>query len=527
MKINIIPLPNNCQVFNGQFVITADSLIFCDISLIDVAEQFNSMVSNCIGAKLKIANDETAAIRFEVDNNMSSEEYSIACSSSLLCVRASTKQGCFYAIMSLRQLLDMDCSVNTDSLSMLCLNISDKPRFSHRGLMLDVVRHFFNKEEIFRLIDLMGCMKLNVLHLHLSDDQGFRVQIDKYPEINYISSTRKGTTIKFNGTDFDNTEHKGFYTKSDVKEIVSYASTKHIKIIPEIDVPGHTVALIAAMPHLSCSGKAVEVSTKFGIHDNVLCGGNEQVFTVIEDIISEITEVFDSKLIHLGGDEVPLANWKKCPKCQAYMKENNIKNAASLQTYMFNRLNRYVNSLGWRVIGWNDCLNSKLDKSIICQHWSPNKVKRVRHTVSNINNGRQTIMSNFFKLYFDYPYAMTPLRKTYTFNPILCGVKRTKRANVLGVEAAIWTEWIDSRAKLDFNTFPRLAALAEIAWTNNKNKNYLNFCIRLRNYYSTYEAMGVGFARHKTRYKPLINRIKTAREFFKYDSHNELRANDK
>lgn len=527
MKLAVIPLPNSCQQFSGQFVISKDSKICCDKVLLDSADVFNILISKCIGSKLEITDDETASILFELDTNMSTEEYSISCSTQILCIRAATVQGCFYAVMSLRQLLNIDCTVNADSISMQCLNISDKPRFVHRGLMLDVVRHFFDKDEVIRLIDLMSCMKLNVLHLHLSDDQGFRLQIDKYPELNKIASRRSGTLIKFNGEDFDNNEHSGYYTKSDIASIIKFAHTKHIKVIPEIDIPGHTMAIIAAMPHLSCNSNPTEVSTKFGINTQILCGGNEQVYTVIEDILTEVMDMFDDKLIHLGGDEAPRTNWKSCQKCQKMIKDNKLKDEADLQAYMFNHLAKFINSKGWQVIGWNECLNDNLDSNIICQHWTPRMVKSTAITASHINKGRRAIISNFFNMYFDYPYSMTPLRKTYKFRPVYIGVRRKNISNVLGVEGTIWTEWIDGRAKLDFNVFPRLAALAELSWTNAKAKNYLSFCNRLHNYYPVYEAMGVGYAKGKTHIQPIISRIIGTKKFFKFNTHAELQANDK
>jgi len=335
--------------------------------------------------------------------------------------------------------------------------------------MLDCARHFFSLEEVLKIIDTIACFKINVFHWHLTEDQGFRIQIDKYPKLTSIGSHRSHTLG-------DGIWEGGYYSKSDIAEVVARCKKYHMTIIPEIDMPGHVTAMLAAYPDLSCHGKPLEVSTRFGIDRNILCAGKESTYKFIENLLDEVIEMFPDKYIHLGGDEAPKMNWVECEDCKRTLQENNLETYEQLQGHMTNRIADYLEKKGKRVICWNESLYSgNLRDDIICQYWSDGK-KAV--TVKKaLNSGRTGIISKFSPYYLDYPYAMHSLKAVYEYEPILDGLNDD--VDIIGVECPQWTEYIDNMAIFDYRTFPRLVAMAETAWAKDKTKNYEEFEERL------------------------------------------------
>lgn len=379
------------------------------------------------------------------DDSFAPEAYEINIKKEIV-VKASTERGFFYAQKTLKQIF----AQYGDSIP--CMIIEDEPKYEYRSFMIDCCRHYFPVPAIKKMIDLCSDFKFNKFHWHLSEDQGWRIQIDKYPELTKIGSVRHGTSL---GTEVTWRDYGGYYTKDDVREVLEYAKERFIDVIPEIDLPGHTSALLAAIPELSCFDEKVEVKKTQGVFRDVLCIGNEKTFEVVYNILDEMCEMFPYEYFHIGGDECPRNHWKKCPKCQALIKSENLSGEDELQQWFTNKVMSYLKAKGKKVIGWNECLKGgKLDSDAVIQYWMGDK-KNVTES------GHKMIVSDFFAHYADYPYGMTPLKKTYNFNVDLCD-------NVIGVESPIWTEYVPSLERMLYMCFPRYIAVAENAWCKEK-----------------------------------------------------------
>ena len=449
-------------------------------------------------------------------------------------IKACSETGAYYALQSLRQISRYEIGKRKAP----CCVVNDKPYYKWRGLSLDVSRHFFNKDEIKRYLNHMFMMKLNVFHWHLTDDQGWRVEIKKYPLLTEIGSVRKYTHINgWGSTDQINEEHSGFYTQDDIREIVEYASERGIMVVPEIDFPAHCAAAIAAYPYLACRELNREVPGYFGssIPEKVLgikdwnrtiCAGKEKTIEFVFDVIDEICDLFPAPYFHIGGDEAPKDEWKKCPHCQKVIKENNLKNEEDLQGWFNNRILEHLSEKGKRLIGWNEILKAgNLDKSVIAQYWTPQRDKNAeRHA----NSGGSIIMSNHQSFYFDMPYGKYSLKKTYDYSPVKFGVNEDNLKNVIGVEGEVWTEWIDGLEKLDLMVFPRIQALAEVAWSIPGKRNWQNFKSRLDHFKVYYKLLDINYAVDAVSLpKGLFKRINIERKFMKGDTHYEVKLNKK
>lgn len=509
--MKVIPLPLYHEKREGKLVL-ADTGFSYSEELANTASIFRDYLRKEAGISLR--EEKFPKINFLLDFNLRPEEYRLEISEHSLNLSARSDRGALYGVHTLIQLLEYGDGKHYFP----AIYIEDAPHFSYRGFMLDIVRHFFDKREIMHLIELASFHKLNYFHLHLTDDQGFRFESEKFPRLNEIGSRRRGTILK-DGTE-DGIPHGGYLTKEDLREIVAHAKKFHLEIIPEIDLPGHTNAILAAYPELLCEGvnKKVEVRTSWGISKDILCAGNEKTYALLEELLLEIIEIFPSRYIHLGGDEAPKANWKNCHRCQEKIVNENLVDEEALQAHFTNHFGKFLEKHGKTVIVWNDGLHPDLDPKIIIEHWKPGTRKR---TVKAANSGRKVIMSDFLHLYLDYPHWMTPLAKTYAFDP-LKGVEKPE--NILGVEAPLWTEWVASRSKIDFQVFPRLAAAAEVAWTAPELKDYENFVSRLQKLYSLYEKMGVNYARNKEKKPSILKRLAGTRRWWK-DEDSEFRKN--
>jgi hexosaminidase len=365
--------------------------------------------------------------------------------------------------------------------------------------MLDEARHFFGKEVVKNIFDVMASLKFNTFHWHLTDDQGWRIEIKKYPRLIEVGSKRKGTKLAkskiFINSSVDSKETDGipvvgFYSQEDIKEIIDYAAERYIRIIPEIDLPGHTMALLASYPELSCTGGPFEVGTQFGIYRDVLCVGKESVFKVLEDVLREVIDLFPSKFIHIGGDEAPRTRWKKCPNCQARMVKEKIEDINGLQTYFTNRISEFLIAEGKEVVSWNETIDKFLNKEINCQYWSGS----YEEVLNELKNGRKVVISEINFNYFNYPYRLNSLKHTYQFDPIPEGLPEEFHENILGIEACVWTELIKTKDKLEWQLFPRLIATAEIGWTQKNMRNYQDFEHRLEILMKEFEKSGINFS---------------------------------
>ena len=437
------------------------------------------------------------------------ERYEITASQENILISGATAAGVFYGVQTLRKSFPIGLNLTWGgSISFPAAHIVDEPRFSYRGAMLDVSRHFFTTDEVKRYIDILALHNINRFHWHLTDDQGWRVEIKKYPRLIEVGSQRDETVIGHNSGRYDGTPYGGYYTQEQIRDIVDYAAQRFITIIPEIDLPGHQQAALAAYPELGCTGGPYKVWTMWGVSDDVICAGNEKAMKFLEDVLGEIMDLFPSEYIHIGGDECPKTRWKKCPKCQQRIKDEQIKgdNKHSaedyLQSYVMARMERYVESHGRHIIGWDEILDGHLAPNATVMSWrgieGGVEAARQRHNVIMTPNGY---------MYFNYyqstdtehePIAIggyIPLDMVYNYEPTQRFPAEDKRY-VLGVQANLWTEYITSMEGVEYMLLPRMAALSEIQWTQPEQKNYADFLRRMEHQFNVYDVMGLRYATH-------------------------------
>ena len=508
-QINIIPKPLSMKLGEGQFQITELTKIESDPELIEIASYFKDLLLLPTGLDLKLNNLKTDlngsnAIYLTLDRKLTTlteEGYSLIVKNERIVLSAPNPVGIFYGIQTLRQLLPKEIEkkvVSEIEWFVPSIEIIDYPRFTWRGYMLDEGRHFLGKDVVKRILNLMALFKMNVFHWHLTEDQGWRIEIEKYPLLTEVGSKRDKTQIGgFISKQMDNTPHEGFYTQEEIREIISYADKLFIKIVPEIDIPGHSKAALAAYPEFSCIGGPFEVSTRFGIKKDVYCVGKESTFEFLSNILDEIILLFPSEIIHIGGDEVPKKRWEKCPECQERIKSEKLKNEKELQIYFTERINKYLSSHGRRLMGWNQILSNKSTKDMIVQFWKFGKKKVPKHLMI----GGNVVFSEFGYAYLDYSYKFTSLRRAYLYEPIPKKLKADYYDNILGIEAPMWTEWVRNVHELEWQTFPRLLAYAETGWTPREQKKFKSFSVRLDNLLIRLNLLGVSYAK-KDEYQP-------------------------
>jgi hexosaminidase len=496
----IIPRPAEIEPGTGWFVLTPDTVICADESNRWNAAYLQDLLSPPTGFPLPIQPDEPARtnaillMRGGEGEKVGREGYRLAVSPAAVQIEAPQAAGVFYGIQTLRQLLpvvvERRAIVPSMDWQFPCVTIRDWPRFEWRGYMLDEGRHFHGKQTVLRTLDLMSLQKLNMLHWHLTEDQGWRVEIERYPRLTEVGSQRKGTARGFMG-EHDGVPHGGFYSQEEIKEIVAYAAKHHITIVPEIEMPGHSLAALAAYPELSCTGGPFEVACRFGIMEDIYCAGKEETFTFLQNVLDEVMALFPSPFIHIGGDEAPKKRWKECPACQRRIRQGGLKDEHALQVYFTNRIAKYLASHGRRLVGWNEILAQGLDASAVAQYWMRNR----KAFIKAIRDGRQAVISSYLYAYLDHSYSLTPLSKAYHFEPIFRELDARAARNVLGLEALMWTEFVSTRARLDYQTYPRLTAFAETGWTPKEKKDFKDFQQRLAVFMRRLNEFGVGYAR--------------------------------
>ncbi len=511
----IIPLPKNTEYAQGSYTISKGARVFIAAELAPAREGILSLLP------FPETEAADALARFLFDASLDREAYRLICNANGVSIAAADMSGAVHGAATLAQLIAAGDGIPY-------LMIEDAPRFAWRGLSLDVCRHFFPTSTLEKVIDLLALYKFSVLHLHLSDDQGFRVESERFPRLNEIGSFRESSAVKRGrGEAQDNVPHGGFYTKAEVRSLVAHAAARGIEIVPEIDLPGHTSAILAAYPELSCDGRETKVVTEYGIKDfsaHILCAGEERVYDFLYALLEEMAKLFPARYFHLGGDEAVKDEWKKCPKCQKRMRELALENERELQGYMLERLRLRLAALGKEAVVWNDGLASAMGKGFVCQHWTPPAIEGDRRTAAHLNAGGRAIMSGFMYLYFDYPYAMTPIKKTYRYRILPRGLTEEAKARVLGCECALWTEWVEDEQKLFFNLLPRLAAAGELFWSEPSKRDYRDFVRRLPLQYQIYERLRLPYAKGMERPQHPLARLKTTRAFFAKDAYVELAA---
>lgn len=500
--INVIPYPQSVEVGKGTFK-GAGANFNCDqavdaksqVIIKELADKI-TYVSGRIcsyATPVGLAKDcaKVKGFIFLKDANLAEEEYSIDITKANCIVRASSYNGFLYAIQTLKQLTSVNIFGNepnpAEKFLFPCVKIQDKPRFGYRGMHLDCSRHFFSVEEVKKYLDIMALYKLNRFHWHLTDDQGWRVEIKKYPRLTEIGAFRNCTVIKKDWGSNDGVRYGGYYTQEQMKDIVAYAGKLGIVVIPEIDLPGHMMGALAGYPELGCTGGPYEVWTRWGISDQVLCPGKDGMFTFLEDVFTELMDIFPSEYIHIGGDECPKTEWEKCPACQARIKQLGIKadghHSAEqfLQSYVTARVQKFLNDHGRRIIGWDEVLEGELAEGATVMSW--------RGTEGGIKAsamGFDVIMTPNTYCYFDYyqsedqdkePFGIggfLPWDKVYSYEP-LEGLNDSQQKHILGVQANLWTEYVATPEHLEYMLLPRMNALSEVQWCVPENKDIERF----------------------------------------------------
>ena len=496
--INVIPYPQSVEIGKGTFK-GAGANFNCDQS-IDAKSQtlikeladkmtFISGRISSYATPVGLGKDcgKVKGFIFLNDSTLADEEYSISVTKANCTVRASSYNGFLYAIQTLKQLTSVSIfSENPDPAEKFifpCVRIQDRPRFGYRGMHLDCSRHFFPVEEVKRYLDIMALYKLNRFHWHLTDDQGWRAEVKKYPKLTEVGAFRNGTVIKKDWDSNDGIRYGGYYTQEQMKGIVAHAAKLGIVVIPEIDLPGHMMGALAGYPELGCTGGPYEVWTRWGISDQVLCPGKEGMFTFLEDVFTELMDIFPSEYIHIGGDECPKSEWEKCPACQARIKELGIKSDGQhtaeqfLQSYVTARVQKFLNDHGRKIIGWDEILEGELAEGATVMSW-----RGTSGGIKASTMGFDVVMTPNTYCYFDYyqsqdeykePFGIggdLPWEKVYSYEP-LEGLDAEQQKHILGVQANLWTEYIATPEHLEYMLLPRMTALSEVQWCMPENKN--------------------------------------------------------
>lgn len=498
----IIPKPVSMEFSGGVFRFDKNTSIYTsNPELISEIETFNSSLKLNHGFSLKNSKPDTknSHIELVLSNDFPIEAYKIKMTPTTITI-IGDEAGIFYGLKSIIQMLPIKIE-NVATLS--CVEIYDYPRFSWRGMHLDVCRHFFSKKFILKYLDYMSDYKMNTFHWHLTDDQGWRIEIKKYPLLTKLGSWRKGTLIGHSSDEqilTDTATYGGFYTQDEIREIVEYAKKRHITIVPEIEMPGHSMAALKAYPYLSCTGIPQEMANTWGVFDHIFCT-KDTVFDFIENVLSEVINLFPGSYIHIGGDECPKVNWKKCPVCQARIKNEGLKNEDELQSYFIQRIEKFLNSKHRKLIGWDEILDGGLAPNAAVMSW-----RGFEGGTAAAKLGHFVVMTPGSHCYFDYyqgdptnePLAIggyTPLEKVYSFEPIPDSLNENEKKFILGAQANVWTEYIKNEEHLEYMIFPRLCALAEVVWTPNEKKDYNNFRQRLLKHFDAFENRKINYSK--------------------------------
>jgi hexosaminidase len=440
------------------------------------------------------------------DNEGNPEGYKIHINSKQVIISGNSEAGIFYGIQTLRKSIS---NANTDQILLPAVEINDAPRFGYRGTMLDVSRHFFSVDSLKRYIDMLALHNINRFHWHLSEDQGWRIEIKSRPLLTEKGSMRKETVIGRNSGKYDGIPYGGFYTQEEAKEIVKYAAERYITVIPEIDMPGHMMGALHAYPELGCTGGPYDVWTMWGVSDEVLCAGNDETLRFIEDVLTEIVEIFPSEYIHIGGDECPKTRWKSCPKCQKRIKSLGIKGDDKhtaeeyLQSFFISYAEKFLNSKGRQIIGWDEILEGGLAPNATVMAW-----RGENHAIESARQNHDAILAPTSYFYFDYyqtkdvadePLAIggyVPVEKVYSFNPNLSALTPQQQKHIIGIQANLWTEYVHTYSHVEYMLLPRMAALSEVQWSRAELKNYENFLERLPQLVGIYDIKKYNYATH-------------------------------
>lgn len=465
------------------------------------ADFLATFIKEMTGTEVHVSDKEKSsnAIILAVDSTMGHPEgYKLQITPEKVLLTGGSEAGVFYGIQTIHKALPIlkDGKVAAD---LPAGTVTDFPRFRYRGFMIDVGRHFFPVSYLKQMIDLMALHNINYFHWHLTEDQGWRIEIKKYPKLTEIGSKRDSTIIDWETKKFDGKPHSGFYTQDEAREIVRYAADRFITVVPEIDLPGHTTAALASYPELGCTGGPYKVLCSFGVFPDVLCAGNDQTLQFTKDVLDEIMDIFPSEYIHIGGDECPKSRWEKCPKCQAKIKELGIKalpkhsKENQLQTYFMSELEKEINAHGRRMLGWDEVLEGGLTPNSTIMSW-----RGIQGGIEAARQHHDVIMTPIQRLYFSNPRInkMTGfewMNRVYNFEPVPAELTDAEKKFVIGTQGCIWTEWTADSTKMEWQILPRMAALSEIQWTLPEHKNFERFMERLPEMLKIYSSLDYGY----------------------------------
>ncbi|MBP6273711.1 MAG: beta-N-acetylhexosaminidase [Prevotella sp.] len=506
---NVIPLPQEVTLTQkGAFVLTGTTPIVYpegDEQLKNDAQFLSDYIADVTALRLTTTSAKVKnAITLRLNKKVQSKEgYVITVDKKGVVIEGATAAGVFYGVQTLRKSIPVDKSLTEVTLPAVMLK--DAPRFGYRGVMLDCARHYFPVKFVKQFIDLIAMHNMNVFHWHLTDDQGWRIEVKKYPGLAKIGSVREKTVLGHNSDVFDDTPYGGYYTQEEAREIVKYAADRFITVIPEIDMPGHMIAALAAYPDMGCTGGPYKVSPIWGIMPDVLCLGNEKTYQFCEDVLSEMMDIFPSEYIHLGGDETPNVRWKECPKCKALMAKENLT-PGKLQGYFTNRIEKFVNSKGRRIIGWDEILDGDINQSATIMSW-----RGTAPGARGAKMGHDVIMSPSSHVYFDYYQTRQgesqweeplliggnlPIERTYSLEPVPEGADAETASHIIGVQGNLWTEYIAGPSLAEYQVLPRMGALSEVQWRPQGQKDFENYKMRQTKMLKLYDAYGLVYAKH-------------------------------
>ena len=517
-QVNIVPAPADIKIGSGSLIISDKTVIILEGShLENIAGQLAAAVKKSYGIHLQIRKNtdkvsptsNIIALNYERFDNPLPGAYTLEVNDRQVYIAGDNEEGVFYGMQSLLQLIT---PINAGSLSIPQLSITDRPRFAYRGAHLDVCRHFFSIEEVKKYIDHLAAYKLNKFHWHLTDDQGWRIEIKKYPLLTKVGGYRNGTIIgRYPGKGNDSIVYGGYYTQAQIKEVVKYATDRYIEVIPEIEMPGHASAAIAAYPQLSCfpeedtkilettpwagSRKGKQVQQTWGVFEDVFAP-TDYTFQFLQDVIDEVLPLFPSKYIHIGGDECPKESWKRSAFCQQLIQDKNLKDEHGLQSYFINRMEKYINQKGKKIIGWDEILEGGLAPNATVMSW-----RGEAGGIAAAKENHDVIMTPEGYCYLDHSQSRNedsitignylPLEKVYSYEPIAAGLTEAQQKHITGAQVNLWTEYIGNRQKLEYHLFPRMIAMSEVLWSPKEKRNWKDFERRLPAIFERLDAQSI------------------------------------
>lgn len=510
-EINVIPLPVEVKAKPGNFCFSAATSLEFNfenekassiVRLLNEHIEFFYNIPNLTARSAQRPSRGVIYLKLNDKSKLSPEGYKLNVRSNRITIEAACLNGLFYGMQTLLQLMPPDKS-SLEMIEIPNVEIVDYPRFAWRGLHLDVCRHFMPKEFVLRYLDYMAMHKLNTFHFHLTEDQGWRIEIKQYPNLTQTGAFRKETLIGRArvSKEYDGIPHGGYYTQEDIKEIVAYAAERFITVVPEIEMPGHALAALASYPELGCTGGPYEVATGWGIFHDVMCAGKESTFEFLENVLDEVIELFPSEYIHIGGDECPKTRWKECPLCQKRISDEGLNDEHELQSYFIQRVEKYLNSKGRKLIGWDEILEGGLAPNAAVMSW-----RGEAGGIEAAKQGHYVVMSPGSHCYLDHyqadpatqPLAIggfTPLEKIYGYEPVPDTLSIEESYYILGAQGNVWTEYMKTTQHVEYMVYPRAAALSEVVWSTKESRDYAHFKRRLLEMIRRYDVYGINYCR--------------------------------